>query len=299
MNPFTKTMIVTSLLLAAGAVYQISKISRQRDQAHLLAQTTEDAANQIQKLREQTAQTLASLTATQNEIESLRHQSKYTTKDSELTAWLGRVNRLKQFLRDSPQKGIPEMQYLNSNDWLSVTLDNPSDTNAKIRSALSKLREMAKMKPQIFKNIINGLQAYTKANHGDIPTDPLQLRPYLNPPLSDDVLQRYEIAPEVPGENDANGVIREGLHMTGNGRIVLQEKFPVDEDYDTWSGYTEKGGAAINSISQLGKTVNAAMDAYTKTNPGLKASTPEQLLPYFTTPVDQTKLKEYWDVDHR
>ena len=296
MTPFTKTLIVTSLLLATGAVYQISKISRQRDQAHLLAQTTEAAANQSQKLREQTAQTLAALSATQNEIESLRHQSKYTTKDSGLTAWLGRVNRLKQFLRGSPQKGIPEMQYLNSNDWLSVTLDNSLDTDAKIRSALSKLREMAKMKPQISGNISDGLQAYTKANHGDIPTDPLQLQPYLNPPLSADILQRYEIAAEVPGKNDANGVIRDGLQMTGNGRIVLQEKSPVDADYDTWFGFTEKGGWAINGISELGKTVNTATEAYAKANPGHKATSPEQLLPYLATPIEPTRLKEYWDI---
>ena len=102
------------------------------------------------------------------------------------------------------------MQFLSSNDWLSVTLDNSLNTDAKIRSALSKLREMAKMKPQISKNLSDALQAYAKSNDGHPPSDPLQLQPYLDPQLPEVILRRYEPAPEVAGQNDANGIIRQG-----------------------------------------------------------------------------------------
>ena len=299
MSPLTKALIATSLALAVGAGYYILQISHQRDQMHQREQQTEARETQIRKLREETNQAPGALAAIQNEIESLRHQTKYATKDSELSAWLDRVDQLKQALRDAPKKGIPEMQFLNSNDWLSVTLDDQLETDAKIRSALSKLRELAKMKPQIVANLAKALQTYSKANNGAPPTDPMQLRSYLDPQLSDEILRRYEPAPEVPVENDANGLIREGLHMTGSGRIVLQEMAPVDEDYDTWTGFTEKGGWALQPISQLGKIVNTAMKDFAKANNGQTASTPDQLLPYLPTSVEPTRLKEYWAVSRR
>ncbi len=188
------------------------------------------------------------------------------------------------------------MKYLNSNDWLSVTMDNALDTDAKIRAALSKLRALAKAKPQVGTNLSNALQTYRKANNGLLPVDPAQLRPYLNPQLSDDLLRRYEPAPEIPGENDANGLIRDGMRFLGSGRVVLQEKAPVDEDYDTWVGFLENGGSASLGVSKLGKTVNQAMKAFSRANNGQAASTPEQLLPYLPTSVEPTRVKEYWAV---
>jgi len=190
------------------------------------------------------------------------------------------------------------MRFLTSNDWLSVTLDSPLKNDAEIRDALSKLRQIAKMKPQMVTNLASALKAYAKANNGEYPSNPLQLRSYLNPALANDILQRYEPAPEVAGKNDSNGIVLDGLHLTGSGRVILQERAPVDEDYDTWIGFTEKGGWATTGISQIAKTVNQAARAFIKANNGQDASTPEQLLPYFSTPVDPVRLKEYWDVSH-
>ena len=188
------------------------------------------------------------------------------------------------------------MKYLNSNDWLSVTMDNPLDTDAKIRAALSKLRALAKAKPQVATNLSNAMLAYRKANGGFPPSDPAQLQPYLNPQLSDAILRRYEPAPEVAGENDAHGLIRDGMRFLGSGRVVLQESTPVDEDYDTWFGFMENGGWATLGVSRIGKVVDQAMKNFTLANNGQDASTPEQLLPYLPIPIEPTKLKEYWEI---
>ncbi len=295
MTILNKTLIASAAVLAIGMGVQCHRLLDQQAQSDFLASQSAALKIQIEQSRQQRDQTLATLAGIQADLESVRHQTHPATGNTELDLWVARVDRLKQWLRAAPEKRIPEMQYLTTNDWFSVTVDNPLDTDARIRTALSKLRAMAKAK--ISQNIINGLKNYAKANPGDIPTDPLQLQPYVNPPLSDDILQRYEIAPEVPGKNDANGAFRDRFRTENNARIVLQEKFPVDADYDTWSAFTEKGVWMVIPISgELDTMVSTAMEAYSKANPGHKVTSPEQLLPYLPTSVDQTKLKEYWDV---
>ena len=295
MIALTRTLFATSCLLAAGVAYQIHLLSRQRSQAHALGQKTETLDAQIGRIREQRDKALAALATAQKMTESANLPSHPTNEGSLLDAWLGRVNQLEQYLRQVPERGIPEMKYLNSNDWLSVTMDNPLDTDAQKREALNKLRTLAKAKPEVATNLSNALQAYRKSNNGLLPSDLAQLRSYLNPQLSDELLRRYEPAPEVAGENDANGLRRDGMQFLGSGRVVFQERAPVDEDYDTWFGFMEKGGWATLKVSQLGKTVNQAMKDFTQANSGETAATSEQLLPYFVKPIDPKKLKEYWD----
>ena len=223
MTALTKTLVVTSLLLAVGAAFQLHLLYRQRTQSHALTQKTAALEIQIRQIRDQRDRTLATLSSAQKAMEPTQLQSgKLTTENSELGKWLGRVSGLEKSLKQAPGRGIPEMKYLDSNDWLSVTMDNPLDTDAKIRSALSKLRALAKAKPQVATNLSNAVLAYIKSNDGLLPSRPDQLKPYLNPPLSDELLHRYEPAPEIAGENDANGLIRDGMRFLGSGRVVLQ-----------------------------------------------------------------------------
>lgn len=297
MTAFTKTLVVTCLLLAVGAAFQFHLLYRQRALSHELIQKAAALDIEIGQHRDQRDRALTILSSAQKMLEPAQLQSdKPTTDNSELGKWLGRVNHLEQVLKQSPRRGIPEMKYLNSNDWLSVTMDNPLGTDAEIRIALSKLRALAKAKPQVATNLSNAVLAYIKSNDGLLPTNPAQLQPYLNPQLSDEILRRYGPAPEVAGENDAKGLIRDGMQFLGSGRVVLQETTPVDEDYDTWFGFVQNGGWATLQVSRLGKAVNQARRDFTLANNGQNASTPEQLLPYLPLPMDPTKLKEYWEV---
>ncbi len=299
MTPATKklTGLLLTLVVAAGIGFRL--LSHQHEKMRTLKKQTEALENRDRQIEWERDRMLAEISAAESAITAVQRQSKYATTDSELGAWLSRVDRLKQRLRTAPEKKIPEMQFLSSNDWLSVTLDNPLNTDAKIRYALSQLRLMAKMKPQVAGNLAAALQAYGKSNNGLSPSDPRQLQPYLNPPLPDELLQRYEPAPEVPGQNDARDVIRPGLHLRGSGPIVLQEKAPVDDDYDTWIGFTKNKNWAVTEISQLATTVNQAMKSFAQANNGTNATTPEQLLPYLPTSIEPTRLKEYWEVSRR
>ena len=48
-------------------------------------------------------------------------------------------------------------------------------------------------------------------------------------------------------------------------------------------------------VSALGDRVNEATHAFQKTNGGESPSSASQLLPYFTAPIDETQLKQYWE----
>jgi len=65
------------------------------------------------------------------------------------------------------------------------------------------------------------LNTYMGANNGQWPADVVQLKSYFNPPVEDDILQRWEIVPKTafPGRDFA-------------GDWVLTEKSPVDSEFD-------------------------------------------------------------------
>ncbi len=300
MTALTKTLGVTALLLAVGAAFQLHLLHRQRAESRELTQKTAALDVRIGQTRDQRDQALADLSSMQKMVAPAQTESgKPVAGNSELGRWLERVNHLEQALKQTPDREIPEMKYLSSNDWLSVTMGNSLETDAKIRGALSKLRALAKAKPQVAANLSKAVAAYIKSNDGRLPADAGQLKPYLNPSLPDELLRRYEAAPEIAGENDAKGLVRDGMQFLGSGRVVLQEKAPVDEDYDTWIGILEKGGWATLGVSRLGKAVTQAEKSFALANHGQDASTPEQLIPYLTLQIDSAKLNEYWEVHRR
>jgi hypothetical protein len=209
------------------------------------------------------------------------------TVEADLEAWLARVSLLKERLRQMPEKNIPEMRFLNSGDWLSVTLNNTLQTEAKVRLALKELRLKAKLKLEIGPNLQNALRAYSKA-HGDrTATDWADLRPYLQPSLGDDILQRYEFLPAAVSAADESVTNKDD-------RNALQEKAAVDEDYDSLFNFSSRG-FGYQYASKFGDQVNQASRAFIKANNGEFPVRFEQLLPYFSTAADETRLKEFWE----
>ena len=215
--------------------------------------------------------------------------------DSALSGWLNRVERLKGVLAENPQWKIPEMSYLTSNDWLSVTLENSLSTNAEIRNALSKLREMAKAKPQMGPNFFQALYAFARAHEGRFPEEVAALIPFLKPELPNGILTRYRVPPK--GSPSGATVDSVRAMLLQNGPLVLEEVDPVDDDYDTQLIFMD-GGWSLYQTSKVGEAVGDASSAYEKANPKKRPENADQLLPYLASPVDLTRLREYWAVTH-
>lgn len=294
----TKTLAVTSALSVLGLLLLIQQGQTQRENLAKLSEEFAAGEREIRQTQAERGRITTEISAAQASIESIAFETKHPGDDTALSQWLARVERLKQWLKANPEKRIPEMMFLTSNDWLSATLDITLDTDAKIRNALSKLRATAKQKPAVSRNLMAALPKYYKVT-GQPLSDPDQLSSYLNPALPKEILQRYEVVSEIPRVNDHTTVTTpEGMRMVGSGRIVLKEKAPVDEDYDTWIVYTEKGSASTGTVSAIGKMVTQAERAFNKANHEQVVTAAEQLLPYFQQPVDQTRLKEYWAATH-
>ena len=293
MTALNKTLIATAVVLIASLAYETNLLGTGRSQLLEFEHNISNQQIQVQQLAAERDRAAASLAQMHKDLESDRDREiKENAVDSELDEWLGRVSRLKDWLGRMPEKNIPEMRLLASSDWLSVTLNNKLLTEAKIRLALTDLRRLAKCKSEMLQNLPSAFRAYSKDHEGRSATDIAQLRPYLKPPLDDDILNRYEFIPvsasfwpEMPATH-------------GPGQSVLHEKVAVDEDYDVLAEYSA-GGANLRIVSgNLGKTVIEATAAFSKAHRGQEATAAEQVLPYVTGPVDEVKFKEFWEAHY-
>ena len=291
MTALNKTLVVAAVVLVASIVYEAHLLSTGRSQLVELEQTIAAQQRQARQLQDERDRAMALLVNAREEFDAERAiANERAVVESDLEAWLERVSQLKTALERMPDKNIPEMRFLTSHDWLTVTLNNNMQTEAKVRYALSRLRRLAKDKPAITQNFNNALSAYYRDHDRHPATDPAQLRPYLNPPLDDAILQRYEFA------TSTTTTIDERQHDDGSVQRTFQERSAVDEDFDQLLTISERS-FGFRDVSKLAERRAEATKAYLKINGGQYPTTPEQLLPYFSTPVNATELKDFWEAN--
>jgi RNA polymerase sigma factor (sigma-70 family) len=135
--------------------------------------------------------------------------------------WPARVNRLKQWLKEHPSEKIPELYLLPERSWLNSIYPIPVENDEECRRAMSIVR--ANAKGRTFTALADALHQYAEGNGGQFPTDLSQLKPFLDPPLDDEVLGRYTILP-------ASRLVSE---LRQGGDWVITEKAPVNEAADS------------------------------------------------------------------
>ena len=300
MTALNKTLIATVLVLIASLAYETNLLGTGRSRLLEVEQMIVSQKLRAQQLAEERDRANASLEQKRQILESEKHRAYDTAAtESDLDAWLGRVARLKARLAEMPEKNIPEMRYLTSNDWLTVTLNNNLETDDKIRKALGELRRLAKDKPEIGPNLQSALIAYAKEHTGRPADDTGQLRPYLHPILDDEILKRYKFV------SPNTGVVMRAMEFyetneipgtTGEDRRWLQENGVVDEDYDVLMKISDRGwSVGFEYVSKFGDRVDDATQAFIKANGGEQPASASQLRPYFIPPVDDIRLTQFWD----
>jgi hypothetical protein len=228
-----------------------------------LEQTVEGGQRQLAHLLDEQMRTDEALAAARQASTALAQANSVAAQPSALQSWLGRV-----------------------------ALDASLDTDARIRAALSRLRMVAKSKPEIGGNLSKAIMAY-KAKHGQAVSQVADLKPYLNPPLEDDILRRYDYVPDVP-RKPGEALKVNGTLIVGPVERVILKEIPVDEDYDTHL-VLMNNATMVSSVSKLGDALSQAERAFNKANPGQTPSRVDQLRPFITAPVEETALREYWD----
>jgi hypothetical protein len=220
-------------------VEQVQQMQRERDDARkqlesLLVQNEQLKTNQyapeLLRLRGEVARLRVQARALA-QLMSRNTQNNRDPMESAAKELVGKMNLLKQRLEQMPDKNIPELQYLGSEAWASISQTAKLETDAGVREALSDLRNLAKQKfaPQMGQ----ALQAYAQANGGQLPTDTSQLKPYFELPVEDGVLARYQVI--------GTGNIRD----LQPGQLIVAEKSAVDDEYD--------------SISQIGLNIQKSL----------------------------------------
>jgi RNA polymerase sigma factor (sigma-70 family) len=280
MTALQKAAVVTLVTAAIGvAAYKNYQANAFRQQAAAEAGNAEQlrldyasATNELASLRSGTSLGLAGsdpaeLLRLRAEVARLQRQ----LDEPDFSGTIGTIIGLKRKLKEMPDKDIPEIHYLDDDRWLRMVLGpgygvptravraagGPEwtvqwDDQESVRRALMRVRREAKT--QFSGRIQRALQSYTQEHQGELPSDMLQLQPYLAaqpdtsvamgpphlsfgpngtvpvasqperqylPPVDDSTLRRYEMA--------TTGTIS-NLRPS---QYVVSEKAPVDNDFDT------------------------------------------------------------------
>ena len=298
MTTLQKTLVTATLAVVAGAgIYEARQTSMLRSQVQTVQQQQAPLAEQIQQLqgeRDDVTKRLAELQAENEQLKSnqntaellklrgevarLRNEANDPT-DASAKALVAKMNKLKQRLAETPNAKIPELQFVTDQDWLNAA-NGKLDTDADYRRALASLRSAAESK--VASMLQKALKAYLQGNSGQMPTDLAQLQPYFDSPVDDTILQRWEIA-------SAATVQSLGL----GGDVIITQKAPVDDVFDTRYGIGPNGFGSTDFLSQeVAPTMNPVWEAFKAAHDGQWADDVSQLLPFATTPEQQAALQK-------
>lgn len=191
-----------------------------------------------------------------------------------------RVASLRERLEQMPETKIPELQYLSEKDWLDAVAGlQKMETDDEYREALNMLRAQAK--GEVGGKLQAAIQKYADANGGMLPTDLAQVQSYLEKPLDQAILDRYQMV----GTGKLNDLRKD--------QSVFEEvAAPVDEEFDTYFRF-HRNGRSSTSFSQIGFAIEAAAEAYANANGGKLPRDATQLSPYLTQPIEPARVQKF------
>jgi len=293
MTTLQKTLITATIAAIAGAgIYEAHQTAQLQDQVRTLQQQQaplaerirqlqqerDDATNQVAALRQQITQlkqNTAELLKLRADVTQLRNEANDPTEKTAKTVST-KVNLLKQRLEQMPDRKIPELQFVTEKDWADAVWDANLDTDDGVREALSKLRETAE---NIFLNEMMkaAFKKYLAAHDDILPADLSQLKPYFELPVTDAMLQRYELLQSGEVDNSAD---------------LVKLAVYADADYDSNHGMSINGawGGRFNRVSGA---VEIAAEAFAKANNGIMPGEPAQIMPYLKQPLDANTVQKY------
>jgi len=294
MTTLQKILVTLTIVALAGAsLYEARQTSELSGQIRTLQQQQAPLASQNQQLqreRDDALNRLSAITGENEQLKSNQNTTELLTLRGEVTQfkaaesdplnvkakeWLTKINKLKQRLAQSPDAKIPELQYLKENDWLSAA-SGKLETEADYRQALADLRHAGEN--QLVIKIQSALQKYTE-DKNEFPTDLAQLQTYFDPPIDPSLLDRWQIV----------AAKKSGL----GGDFQITEKTTPDEMFDYRFTIGPRGfGSTSDYFSLQEKTLNSLYDAYMAANNGHRPDDRSLLLPYATTPEQQTLIQK-------
>jgi len=213
----------------ASMVEQMSALKLERDQAN---NRVVSLVNELSRVKTNSAEILrlrGEVARLLNEGRDLKPQTEKSPVVSPQPAEkseVDRLNQIAQWLQRHPSEKTPELKLLSAQDWLKAA-EGHLDNEADYPFAMSKLRMTAEA-TRVLPVLQAALTQYASANPGQFPQNLSDLTPYFNPPLEEEMLQRYEIMP-LSGLRSAVGPSDD---INFGSDLVITEKSPANEAFD-------------------------------------------------------------------
>ncbi|MCI0533983.1 MAG: sigma-70 family RNA polymerase sigma factor [Verrucomicrobiales bacterium] len=287
MTTLQKTVIGLALAAAVGTgIYEARQVSRLRGEMQTLQRQHAvilEENDRLTQAREDTASRLAMIAERIGKKEAfpaelLKLRGEVSRLGAELReSPMARITSLKRKLDEMPDKRIPEMQFLTEKEWAIAAWDADLTSADGARRALGPLREKA-IGHFLFKGIEPAVKKYLAANGGVLPPDLLQLKPYFDVPVTDEMLQRYQLLQT--GKPDPNAeLIKLSTH--------------VDQEYDSQMTMSLNGGQG-GDYNMANDTVKNATVEFAKANHGRTPSDASQLAAYLKQPIEAELVQKYF-----
>jgi hypothetical protein len=237
----------------------------------------------MRRVRAESNRANAQLAAVEKQIDArIASGPPLSTADAALAAqmkeWLSRRDKYRDGLMRYPQLNIPELALLSEAEWTDLAGGQPLDTEQQIRKVTAQLRVRAE--GHAAARINRALRGYLKAHPDTLPATPQELAPYFDPPIDAAILDRWEVVQtgklsEVPPNEQ---------------RRILAVKQPADPELDALYSV---GANSYGDISAVSANLSAANRAFSRANPGQRATTAAQLKPYLRWPLRDEVITKF------
>ncbi len=273
------TLQKSAALLAFAAVggfglYQAALFGRQHEELDALRTRTARLTADLRALRARRDQTATQLKSVEGEIDTRLAAGRPAAPadpalEGQMRAWLARVEQVKRYFAQHPDRAIPELASLSAENWFSLG-DGALDSEPEVRRAAARARGLAEDRYKA--NLSQALRAFAKAHDDALPATPAELAPYCDPPVERAILDRYELR--------ATGKLAD--LPAADRSSVLTVKSPIDPEFDS---IPQIGSTGYGTTSAWGLDVRDALRRFAQENPGQQPLTPAQLRPYLKWPL--------------
>lgn len=291
-----KSLLAALVLSSLGvAVYQTRHVSR-LERALAAQQATQDAERTV---------TTARLDALQAELAALRQAAATRARDAAQTrteeaaiaqeptvsatvAWMERLELLKTLIKARPEAAIPELEFLQEEDWLAAA-QSPLHTEGDVRRALAELRSLAESR--FGSKSKDAMKKFTQTHGAEIPDDPLELLPYFDPPVPPAIFARWRI-------------LRAGDKSRGGPTIDSSATWGIttgprsDDEMDGKMTINADGSFVTSGFKNFPETLFPVMRRFAETNASATSDrtsfTEAELLPYAQTPEERAALQAHF-----
>jgi hypothetical protein len=134
-----------------------------------------------------------------------------------------------------------------------------------------------------FTRVSHALRNYVKSVGDEAPSSILMLAGHFEQPIDGAILERYEVFKDSLASNP------------GHVELVIREKAPIDEDYDSRTEVSSSGwastGAPFGWSPDFHTRAARAYRDYTQAHNGTRPTNIAQALPFFDPPLEPSKVE--------